>query len=101
MITYAYDGEITINGYSIGKKYYETQVEETYEHPKEKAKANIIWQVRTEYEITHQLWKKVDLLDEVYVKPLVRRNVTVPGDEKINGGKQIGFDIPYPPDSKW
>lgn len=95
MGVFAYNGEITINGYSIGKKYYETTATS-----KEKAKTQIIWQVRVEYGITHQLWKKVDLLDEPYLKPIVSRNVVVPGDEKIEGGKQIGFDIPYPPKSK-
>ena len=96
MDDFVYDGEITIDGYSIGKKHYKTTAPS-----KEKARTQIAWQVRVEYGITNQLWKKVELLDDVHLKPIVERNVTIPGDEKINGGKQIGFDIPYPPDSKW
>ena len=96
MGVFVYNGEITIDGYSIGKKYYETTAVS-----KEKARSQIIWQVRIEYGITNQLWKKVELLEDPYLKPIVARNVVVPGDEKIDGGKQIGFDIPYPPDSEW
>ncbi len=94
MDDFVYDGEITIDGYSIGKKHYKTTAPS-----KEKAKTQIAWQVRVEYGITHQLWKKVDLLDEPYLKPIITKNVVVPGDEKIEGGKQIGFEIPYPPKS--
>lgn len=96
MGVFEYDGDITIDGYSIGRKHYETTAVS-----KEKAKTQIIWQVRIEYGITNQLWKKVELLDEPHLKPIIERNVVVPGDEKINNGKQIGFDIPYPPDSEW
>ena len=96
MGVFEYDGEITIDGRSIPRKHYETTAVS-----KEKAATQIIWQVRVEYGITNQLWKKVELLDEPRLKPVISRNVVAPGDEKINNGKQIGFDIPYPPDSEW
>ena len=91
MGVFVYDGEITINGYSVGRKHYETTAVS-----KEQAKTRIAWQVRVEYEITHQLWKEVVLLEDPHLKPIVTRNVVAPGDEKIEGGDQISFNIPYP-----
>lgn len=95
MGVFEYDGEITIDGRSIPRKHYETTA-----ISKEQAKTQIAWQVRVEYEITHQLWKKVDLLDWPHLKPIITKNVIAPGDEKINNGEQISFDIPYSHNSR-